>query len=253
MKKIQALILAAGKGKRMGGGDMPKVLQPILGRPMIVWILESVRKSGVDDNPALVVGYGRESVEKTLGRNYTYIHQKDLFGTGHAVRESRGALEDKAENILVLYGDHAFISAKVIGNLAETHLREGKVLTMMTTTVPDFNDWRAPLRDFGRIARDASGRIVRIIEVKDATPEEREIRELNPAMYCFRASWLWPRLEKLENKNAQGEYYLTDLPAMAISEGEEVSTVPIDPKECLGVNSREQLELVEKLFAHLKK
>lgn len=251
-KKIQILILAAGKGKRMGGGDLPKVLQPILGQPMIIWLIDSVMKSGADPEPAIVVGHGTELVKQTLGDKYIYIEQKELLGTGHAVMQARSVLEGQAENVMVIYGDHPFLSAEMIKRLAQTHLREGKVLTTVTTTVPDFNEWRAPFRDFGRIVRDAQGRLVRNVEMRDATPEELRIKELNTSMYCFRASWLWPHLARLENKNAQGEYYLPDLLKLALDEGEEVATVAIDPKECLGVNSKEQLELVEKVFAHLK-
>lgn len=249
MKKFQILILAAGRGKRMGGGEMPKVLQPILGKPILGWLLESVRQSGLDERPAIVVGHGAEFIKKEFGDGCFYIEQKELLGTGDAVRQSRPFFEDKIENLIVLYGDHPFIPAEVLENLAKTHVSGARVLTMITTTVPNFSDWRATFRDYGRIIRDQSGRIQKIIEAKDATDAEREIKEVNPGIYCFRASWLWPHLDKLTNNNAQGEYLLTDLLGLAIAEGEEVATVPLDAKNCLGVNSPEQLALVEKLFS----
>lgn len=248
LKKFQILILAAGQGKRMGGGETPKVLQPILGKPILGWLLESVKKSGLDERPAIVVGHGAELVRKEFGDHYLYIEQKELLGTGDAVRQARPFFENNIENLIVLYGDHPFIPAEVLENLAKTHLDEERILTMITTVVPDFFDWRATFRDYGRIVRDQNSNVLKIVEAKDASEAEREIKEVNPGIYCFRASWLWPHLDKLQNNNAQGEYLLTDLLGLAIAEGAAVATAPIDAKECLGVNSPEQLELVEKLF-----
>lgn len=231
---------------------MPKVLQPILGKPILGWLLESVKKSGLDERPAIVVGHGAELVRKEFGDGYIYIEQKELLGTGDAVRRARPFFENKIENLIVLYGDHPLISAKVLQNLATAHVNEGRVLSMITTFVPNFLEWRATFRDYGRIVRDQSGRVLKIVEAKDASVALREIKEVNPGIYCFRASWLWPHLDKLKNNNVQREYLLTDLLGMAITEGEEVTTVSIDAKECLGINSKEQLELIEKLFAYLE-
>ena len=118
---------------------------------------------------------------------------------------------------------------------------------MATTTVQDFNDWRKPLNDFGRIVRDEKGNIQASVEKRDATPEQLKIQELNPSFYCFKAEWLWENLKKIDKKNAQGEYYLTDLVRIAIDQGKRVETVDVNPLETLGVNTPEHLELVRKL------
>ncbi len=232
----------------MGSGEMPKMLQPILGKPILGWLLQSVQKSGLDPEPAIVVGHGVEFIKEACGDKYIYIEQRELLGTGDAVKQARPFFEGKVENLLVLYGDHPFISAEVLQNLVKTHVRDRRVLTMITTVVPDFLDWRVTFRDYGRIVRDEYRRIQKIVEVKDANDAEREIRELNTGIYCWRASWLWPHLDKLRNNNAQKEYLLTDLLALAIAEGQEVATVSIDAKECLGINNPEQLKSIEKLF-----
>jgi len=121
-------------------------------------------------------------------------------------------------------------------------------LTMMTATVPDFNDWRVAFSYMGRIVRDAQGKIVRNVERKDASPAELEIKEINPSYYCFRADWLWSNLPRLGNNNAQGEYYLTDLLQMAIEQGEKVESIAIDPLAALGVNTPEELAVVRKML-----
>ncbi len=249
-KKIQILILAAGKGKRMGGGELPKVLHEIAGKPIIRWLIDAIKVSGIDYEPAIVIGHGAEYIKKVLGNEYIYIYQKELLGTGHAVMQTRDILQDNCENLMVLYGDHPLISAATINNLANMHLASESVITLATTKVQDFLDWRAPLNDFGRVIRDSQGKILRIVEKKDARPEELEIKELNPGIYCFRSNWLWSNLEKLKNNNNQGEYYLTDLVGTAIEAAAVVGTAPIDQKECLGVNSKEQLDLVEKMLVH---
>lgn len=228
---------------------------------MISWLLDSVEKSGVDPEPAIVVGFGADQVKQALvsatalrknrnGVAITFILQKELLGTGHAVQQAEPSLKDEVENILVLYGDDPLISPETIKTLADTHLAGDAVITMATTRVSDFEGWRASFHDFGRIIRDENNRFVAIREIKDASEEERAIREVNPGIYCFRASWLWPHLEKLRNENVQGEYYLTDLVGMAISESAVVETLEVDPKECLGINSKEQLELVQELLVH---
>ena len=119
---------------------------------------------------------------------------------------------------------------------------------MMTTTVQDFEDWRRPFYDFGRIVRNAGGEVVGIVEKKDATPEQLSIKELNPALFCFDAQWLWKYLPNIQNKNAQGEYYLTDLIHMAIGDGFRIASMNIDPLESIGVNTPEHLALAERLL-----
>lgn len=244
---IQAIILAAGHGKRMGS-DLPKVLVPMAGRPMVKRIIDAWRNSLVINPPIFVVGHQAELVQAELGSEFEYIFQRDRLGTGHAVAVTRERLENTHDNIMVLYGDHPFVSAEMIDRLAATHLESDATLTLATAVVDDFTDWRQSFWGFGRVVRQENGCIARIVETKDASDEEKQIKEINPSYFCFKAAWLWPSLERLRNDNAQNEYYLTDLVGLAQADGESIVTVPIEPKEALGANTPEQLFLLEKLF-----
>ena len=248
--RVGLVILEAGKGKRMqeeAGNELPKVLQPLRGKPLIRHLIEGLRGASVIWPPIIVIGYKGEMVEQELGPEFSYVWQKDQLGTGHATLQARQALEGKAEHVLVLYGDHPLVPLSVVEAIATAHVEHGNTLTFATVTVLDFEDWRAGLLTYGHIICNDDEKPVRIVEYKDATEAERAIRTVNPGYYCFRASWLWPHLEQLQNKNVQGEYYLTDLLGMAIAEGERIEAVPIDPKAALGVNTVTELKRLEEL------
>jgi len=245
---MNVVILAGGLGKRMGNPDLPKVLVPLRGRPIISYIIDAVKESGVDSKPTVVVGKNAEMIKSALGDSCDYVWQKEQLGTGHAVLCTQELLEPRAEDVVVLYGDHPLISKRMLQALAEEHGSNHNVLTLATTVVPDFEDWRVSFYDFGRIIRGKDGSLKRSVEKKDASQKELEIKELNPCYYCFMASWLWPSLEKLKPNNAQGEYYLTDLLQMAVDEKVKIGTILIEPKEAMGVNTKEQLALVEALL-----
>lgn len=242
------IILAAGKGKRMGPSDRPKVLHTILGKPMLAYVLDAVVESGVDAKPVVIVGHMAEHVRAVCGEACDYATQTELRGTGDAVARARPLLESSAEHVLVLVGDQPFVTSSSIRRIADAHAASGATLTLGTVTVPDFEEWRTPFIDFGRIIRGVDGAVQRIIEVKDASPEQLAIKEINPSYYCFKADWLWKSLEGLTTDNAAGEFYLTDLLAKAIADGEKVQTVPIPPDEALGVNTLEQLAIAEALM-----
>ncbi len=241
MEKIKIVILAAGLGKRMGNGDLPKALVPLKGKPMISYLLSAVAAASVDSRPVIVVGYMADTVKKVLGDNYIYVLQSEQLGTGHAVACARDSLKDYYENILVLYCDHPLVTPQTIKNLYSTHLKSGKVLTMATTTVPDFNAWRATFDNFGRVERDANGKILRIVEKKDASETQLAIKEVNPSYFCFKADWLWQNLSNLKNENVQKEYYLTDLVGLAVTQNQDIATIEIENQEALGANTVEQL------------
>lgn len=245
---IQIIVLAAGHGKRMQNNELPKVLIPLHGKPLIQWLLEAIKQSGVCDTPAIIIGQKAEMVQQALGSDYMYVLQTEQLGTGHAVLAARSQLENSANHIMVLYGDHPSVTSKMIQNVARTHKNSQAVLTMATVTVDDFNDWRQSFHDYGRIIRDPDGKVTGIIERKDTTPNQQEIKEVNPGYYCFNADWLWKNLDQLRNENTQQEYYLTDLVAIACRQGNLISTVAIDPREALGVNTPEQLRLVEQVL-----
>jgi len=245
MDQLQIIILAAGLGKRMQNKELPKALTPLRGRPLISYLLDSIKESGVCAKPVIVVGKMADMVKAALGPNYTYVFQAEQLGTGHAVMCAKDELAGKAENILILYGDQPLITPETIKKLVATHLSAGPVLTIGTVKVTDFANWRAGFYDFGRINRDLSGNVVGIIEKKDAIEKQWDIKEINPGYYCFAADWLWENLAKLKNENAQKEYYLTDLIGLACQQGQNISTVEIEPKEALGVNNEEHLKLLE--------
>lgn len=246
--KMRIVVLAAGKGKRMGL-ETPKVLVPLKGEPVLYHILRSVREAGVDPRPIVVVGENKPLIEAALaegGFAAEYAMQKEQLGTGHAVLAAQSAAAS-AESILVLYGDHPFVSPITIKKIISLHVAEGAKLTLATLIVPDFEGWRVSFADFGRIIRSADGEINRIVEKKDGTPEELAVRELNPAFFCFNGPWLWRGLAKLKNANAQGEYYLTDLVKMAMEEGVKISSLVIDAREGAGINTQTHLAAAETL------
>lgn len=243
--KIQIIVLAGGKGSRMNT-TTPKVLAPLKGKPMIRHLLEAISKSEVSLTPIIVVGQMRETIMKELGPNYRYAVQEKPLGTGHAVNSARHLAENNADHILVLYGDHPCVSAETIKNLPYAHIQSDNILTIATTNVPNFNDQYACFFDFGRIIRNESKQIAKIVEKKDANDLEKRITEINPAYFCFKATWLWQHLSKIKNKNAQGEYYLTDLIDIAQKQGHVIGSIAIEPREALGVNTAEQLFMLER-------
>jgi bifunctional UDP-N-acetylglucosamine pyrophosphorylase/glucosamine-1-phosphate N-acetyltransferase len=242
---MRIIILAAGKGTRMNL-EIPKVLAPFGGRTMIDSLLEHALGSEVDANPIVVVGHQSALVRKTLEAYPVRVVEQSLQqGTGHAVRLCRDAV-DPNEDIMVLYGDHPLVSSATIGALADEHDLGGAAITFMTYTVPDFDIYGGAFASFGRILRDSEGRVLGIREVKDASEAEKSIKEINPGYYVFSGAWLWQAIDKLEPKNAQKEYYLTDLLTLAIAEGKPVLSVPGDDlREAIGVNTMEQLALAE--------
>lgn len=247
MRDFNVVILAAGHGKRMNNRELPKVLIPINGKPMVQHVLDAIRASGITEKPVMVIGQRAEQVKAAIGDQCNYAYQAEQLGTGHAVGCARRELEGQAAHVMVLYGDMPFISAATIANLAKTHLQEKRVLTLGTITVPDFKDWRQGLHDFGRIVRNAEGEITEIVERKDATPEQLEIREVNPSYLCFASGWLWQHIDTLTNHNSQAEYYLIDLIKIAREQSRPIASVQIDPKEGLGINTAEQLHMAAAL------
>ena len=244
--KVKIVILAGGKCKRMQS-NLPKGLFPIKGKPMIKHLLESIEKSGIDPRPVVVVGYKKELVIDELGEKYNYAIQEEQLGTGHAVLSAKEKVGSEANHVLVLYGDNPFMTAETMKKIVEEHLKSETKITMATVELPDFQDWRAFFyTNFSRIVRDENSEIVRSVEFKDASEEEKRITEVNPCYFCFEAKWLWKSLEKIENNNSQKEYYLTDLIGVAIKEGEKINSIAIEPKEALAANSQEELELLEK-------
>ena len=244
--RTKVVVLAAGRGKRMNS-DIPKVLEDLSGKPLIAHLLESVVKSGIDERPIVVVGHHRDEVVAALGDSYEYVIQSEPRGTAHAVQTTERLLSGKTDNVIVLYGDQPYIKPETLRILAKAHAASDGPITMATTTVENFDDENGTFFLFGRILRDESGRIIAVIEQKDATQDELEIREINPGYYCFSADWLWANLKKVENKNAANEYYLVDLVHIAIWGGETIKSIRIDPSEAIGVNTQSDLARVRSM------
>ena len=246
-KTIGAIILAAGLGRRMNS-TMLKVMHLLHGKPLIDYVVSTVEKVQFDRKPTVIVCNDDPSVQNFLGKRADYAVQVERLGTGHAVAVAEQQLRSEVSNIVILYGDMPFISGDSVRRLVERHIERNNTITMMTVTVPDFSDWRAAFLTFGRVIRGADGHIVRSIENKDCTPEELNITELNPCVYCFKSDWLWDNIKTLKNNNAQQEYYLTDLIQLAIEQGAKISSISIEPQEAVGINSQADLKTAEILL-----
>lgn len=248
LNNVGVVILAAGKGKRMNAtSQQPKVLMPLAGRPMISYLLDAIEKSLPQIKPVVVIAPDLQIIARNLGPRCQYVVQEEQRGTGHAVQTAQASLRDY-KHVLVLYGDHPFVSAECISKIISRHLQDEAALTLTTVKVLDFDEWRAGFSHFGRIVRDDNGQIQRIVEHKDATDDEKQITEVNPSYFCFNAQWLWGHLPLLDCHNAQNEYYLTDLVELALKRDDKLTSLILDnPHEALGINTLEQLALAESI------
>lgn len=244
--KNQFVILAAGKGRRMGNPKVPKVLTMLKNKPLILHVLEQVDKINQLIKPVVVVGFGAEKVKGVLGSDCFFAFQKEQLGTANALLSAKGKV--KAENIVVLYGDMPFIKSESLLALLKLHFKTGKKISMLTAQVENFRGLYSGLINYGRVLRGVGHEIVGIVEYKDASEHQKQIKEINPGVYAFKTEWLWENLKKIGNKNRQAEYYLTDIVELAISQGEKVASLMVPANEVIGINSREDLERAEKIL-----
>ncbi len=237
---LAVVILAAGEGTRMKS-DLPKVLHPLAGRPMVAYSLDTAREL-TDRPPVLVVGHGAETVTEAAGDDVISVIQSEQLGTGHAVLQARESLEGQSDLVLVSYADMPLLTAETLERLVEMQRQNSGPITMLTLV-------RENPRGFGRVVRDADGAVVEIVEEAVATPEQFAIRELNAGVYCFDAGWLWDHVDQIPLSHPKEEYYLTDLVGMAVAEGRDVEAVIAeDPDETLGINTRLDLAEAERLL-----
>jgi len=238
------LVLAAGRGSRFtseGGVCRPKVLQPILGRPMISYVLDALDKSGVR-NIAIVIGHGGDEVRESVGEGFGYVTQKEQKGSGHAVAQAREFFADFAGSLVVMCGDSPMFRPATIEKMLTTHENSGAVVTLASAGLDD-------PRGYGRIIRACDGSVEAIVEEKCATCDEKLIREVNGGAYVFDAVWLFANIGLMAENDA-GEYNLTDMVRVAIEQGRRVETVACDPTELAGVNTPEQLRATERILGY---
>lgn len=243
MSTITGVILAAGKGVRMRS-RLAKVLHPVAGIPMISHVVGAARASGID-RLVVVVGHGREQVVSAIADDtIQFVVQEEQLGTGHALLQAETAAEG-SDLIVVLCGDTPLLRARTLEKLIEFHRDNRAVATVLTAKIEN-------PEGYGRIIRDDQGDIVRIVEEKDATPQEREIQEINSGIYCFDRE-VFRILKNLKPDNAQGEYYLTDVLLYYRKNGQRVLALPAAEEEDIyGINDRVQLAVAERILRRRK-
>lgn len=241
----QIVILAAGKGTRMGG-NVPKVLVMLKNKPLVLYVLGEIEKINQLAKPVIVVGYMADKAKAVLGNDYIYAVQDKQLGTAHALLAARKKI--KADNILVLNGDMPFIKAESLKALIALHFKSGGKISMLTAQAPNFKGLYKSLEHAGRIVRGTNHEIVGIVEFKDASTGQKKIKEINPNIYMFKTEWLWENLAKIQNKNSQQEYYLTDIVELAVRNGQRVRSLMVNAKETLGINTKEDLKLAEDIL-----
>ena len=234
---IQPLILAAGKGTRMKS-DLPKILLEIAGKPMLGHVLDAASQLASDLTSIVVTGFGSDQIQKAFP-NCAFVAQTEQLGTGHAVQIATDKLPEDSL-VLVLYGDVPLIRAATLEAVIDAAVSSG--FGLLTTHLED-------PAGYGRIVRDADGKVAFIVEHKDASPDQHKITEVNTGILATSASNITRWVHQLSNNNAQGEYYLTDIIAMAVAEGVSVKTAhPSDQFEVLGANDRIQLAELERFY-----
>ena len=236
MTKPIAVVLAAGMGTRMRS-DLPKVLCPILGRPMIEFVLDALQQAGVQRS-IVVVGYRADDVKAALGqrKNVEFALQSERLGTGHAVQMAREQLSGHTGPVVILAGDSPLVQSDSIRDLLSHFDRQQPACLLGTLK-------KSNPAGLGRIVRDSAGNFVGIVEEKDATVEQRAITEVNMSTYVFQGHELLHALGQLKNNNRQGEYYLTDCPSILLQEGKKVEALPVlRPCEALSINTPEELQ-----------
>lgn len=241
MSKLNAVILAAGKGTRMNS-DLPKVIHKCMGQPMVHYVIKAVKDAGALD-VCVVVGYKSKEVKDSIYDIVDYAEQTEQLGTGHAVKCARDFIGTEGDTI-ILCGDTPLITGETLTSLIEEHKRRANGVTVLSAIVDDPTG-------YGRIVRDENGVFQEIVEQKDATEEQQKINEINSGMYIYNSEALAASLDLLSNENAQGEYYLTDTIALIKKIGLKVSAKVIDADridEIKGVNTVEQLKEAEEIM-----
>lgn len=237
--KVASVILAAGQGTRMRS-ELPKVLHPLAGRPLVQYSIQAA-KEATGSKPVLVIGHGAEMIQGSVGDEVAYVMQAPQLGTGHAVQQAEPILKGQAELVLVTLADMPLLGASTLKRVIQLQAEHTGPISMVTICVDD-------PRGFGRVLRDETGQVSGIVEEAQATEEQLAIRELNASIYCFRADWLWQALNRVP-LSPKGEYYLTDVVGLAVSDGLTVQAIQLDDHdEAIGINTRVHLAEAERLL-----
>lgn len=235
-----AIVLAAGQGTRMKS-KLYKVLHPVCGKPMVEHVVDNIKKLNVH-RVVTVVGHGAEKVQQHLGEKSEYALQAEQLGTAHAVMQAESVLGSFEGTTFVVCGDTPLIRTETFENLYKHHVETNAKATILTAIAPNPTG-------YGRIIRDTDGKVSQIVEQKDASVEQQKVKEINTGTYCFDNKALFEALKLVNNENAQGEYYLTDIIEILQTQGEVVSAyVCEDFNETLGVNDRVALSQAESIM-----
>lgn len=239
--QTSAIILAAGSGKRMKS-QLNKVLHPLCGRPLVEHVIRAGQAAAIE-RFYVVIGRDAGQVRESLGDQHRYVVQAEQLGTGHAAMQVEPVYQGE-ETVFVLCGDTPLIRPETLQAMQAVHRSEQADITVLTATL-------SQPADYGRILRDQGGSIRGIVEAKDATSEQRDICEINTGFFCFKASTLFSGLRQIDNRNSQGEYYLTDVLALVAKAGKKVVGCPLpDFTEALGINDRVRLAEAEMRLRH---
>ena len=240
MKNSIALVLAAGKGTRMKS-EKSKLVHKILGKEIVLRAVENAQKAGIGEITA-IVGYKKEQVQEVLKDSVKYAVQGEMLGTGHAVMQAKEYLEGKKGKVVVLNGDVPILRPETIQKIIEKSTVNKEYATVLTAIYDN------PF-GYGRIIRDDGGNVAGIVEEKDATEQQKEIKEINAGVYCFDIEELLKALGEINNDNASGEYYLTDVIKIMNDKGLKTGAMIVeDNTEILGVNDRVQLEILTRIL-----
>lgn len=235
--KRMAIILAAGKGKRMKS-KLYKVLHPVCGKPMVGHVLDAVQQVQCERS-VVIVGHGAEAVQAYLGDRAEYALQSEQLGTGHAIQQAESLLGTEQGTTIIICGDTPLVTPETLENIIANHESQGAAVTILTASMTDPTG-------YGRIIRGADGSVQKIVEQKEGTPEELAVQEINTGTYCFDNSKLFQALSQITNDNAQQEYYLTDCIKILREQGEMVAAYEtFDLAESIGVNDRLALSEAE--------
>ena len=240
---METIILAAGKGTRMKS-KLPKVLHKVGGKPMLQHVIDAAKSAG-STREIVVIGSGAELVKQTFS-DAEFVLQEEQLGTGHAVLCTKEKFAESTGNVMILCGDTPLFTGELLKNLINAHEKFNAVATVLTAIMPD-------PKGYGRIIRADNVDFEKIVEDKDATPEQKKIREVNAGIYCFKIKSLFDALEKVTNDNSQGEYYLPDVLEILHAEGGKICAVIADDyRQTLGINSRIQLAEADKILRQRK-